>query len=266
MMCVMRAEPPPELAFEEVVARVPFLRALSPPERERLRPYARVRALTPGESIWQFHDDIKEFVFVLEGHLKLCRPSESGRDVILDVAAPGELLCASAVLNHDAACCTCAALNGPVLVVALARRDVLQLLEQSSVAASAFVREATGRDVRLTRRMFELTMGQVEQRIATLLLRLAEQLGQPTESRQIQIPLRLSRQDIADLCGTTLETAIRTMTRFAREGIIRSGHLGPIVVDRRRLEAAARGEAVVGRRRGPLRTAVGIRDGHSTRK
>jgi CRP-like cAMP-binding protein len=246
MMDVMRkpgdvpAVPP--LAFDDVVSRVPFLRALGPAERERLRPYAQVRAVSEGRPVWMIDDELKEFIFVLDGHVKLCRPCETGREVILDVGAPGELLCSSAVTNFEPACCACVALNGDVMVVAFPRRDVLHVIEQSTTAAGAFVREATGRDVRLGRRIVELASGQVEQRAATLLLRLADQIGETNDARHIQIPLRLSRQDLADLCGTTLETAIRTMTRLAREGVVRTGAKGPIVVDRRRLEALSRGE------------------------
>ncbi len=231
-----------DLPFDEVVARVPFLRALDPAELERLRPYAKVRRVREGAAVWALDAELKEFIFVLDGHVKLCRPCETGRDVILDVCASGDLLCSSAVSNFEPACCACIALDGDLTVVAFPRRDVLHVVEQSPSAAGAFVRAATGRDLRLGHRVVELASGQVERRVATLLLRLADQLGQTNDAKQIQIPLRLARQDLADLCGTTLETAIRTMTRLARDGVVRTGAKGPIVVDRRRLEAVSRGE------------------------
>lgn len=252
MMGVMRERrrpiDAPDTPFDEVVDRVPFLRALGPAELERLRPYAKVRRVREGAAVWALDAELKDFIFVLDGHVKLCRPCETGRDVILDVCAPGDLLCSSAVSNFVPACCACVALDGDVTVVAFPRRDVLHVIEQSPAAAGAFVRVATGRDLRLARRVVELASGQVEQRVATLLLRLADQIGQINDAKQIQIPLRLARQDLADLCGTTLETAIRAMTRLARDGVVRTGAKGPIVVDRRRLESLSRGETQATRR------------------
>lgn len=231
-----------DIPFDQVVARVPFLRALNPAERDRLRPYAQIRIVREGAPIWMLDEELKEFIFLLEGHVKQCRPCETGREVILDVGAPGELLCTSAVCNFEPTCCACVALNGHATVVAFPRRDVMHVIEQSTAASSAFVREATGRDARLSQRIVELASGQVEQRVATLLLRLADQIGQSSEAGHIEISLRLSRQDLADLCGTTLETAIRTMTKLAREGVVRTSTRGPVITDRPRLERLSKGE------------------------
>lgn len=236
-----QAEQMESMSFDEAVGRVAFLRALRPAERDRLRPYAEIRRLTPGESIWAFDDPMDRFVFLVEGHAKLTRPCEIGREVIIDVGAPGELLCGGAVSSFSTACCTCVAMDDDVVVVSVPRRDLMQVVEQNATAAAAFVRESTGRDMRLGRRIVELASGQVEQRIATLLLRLADQIGVAREG-SVKIPLHLSRQDLADLCGTTLETAIRTMSRLAREEIVTTAARGFTIHDRSRLERMARGE------------------------
>ncbi len=61
-------------------------------------------------------------------------------------------------------------------------------------------------------------------------------------ARNEGLPLQLSRQDLADLCGTTIETAIRVMTRLGREGVVRAAARGLVIVDRPRLEEIARGQ------------------------
>lgn len=227
--------------FDDAVARVPFLRALEAADLKRLRPYAEVRRVAQGQPIWSRDDEMSHYVFLVTGHAKLCRACETGRDVILDVCAAGELLCASAVSSFSPACCACFSMDDDVTVVLLPRRDVLHLIEQDASAAGALLRETTGRDMRLGRRIVELASGQVERRVATLLIRLADQVGTPGKAGHVQIPLRLSRQDLADLCGTTLETTIRTMTKLAREDIVHTGALGPIITDRGRLESLAAG-------------------------
>ena len=87
-----------------------------------------------------------------------------------------------------------------------------------------------------------LNVGGTGLRIATLLLRLTDQLGVARDGDGTWIPVQLSRQDLADLCGTTIETAIRVMTRLGREGIVRSAARGFVIADRAGLERTARGE------------------------
>ena len=243
-MCVMLPRPLRlVLPFDEVVSRVPFLRALDTADLERLRPYAEVRRIPRGQPIWSLDEELNSYVFLVAGHAKLCRACETGREVILDVRTPGELLCASAVSSFSPACCACVAMDDEITVVILPRRDMLRTIEQSATAAVALLREATGREMRLGRRIVELASGQVERRVATLLIRLADQVGVRNTAGNVQIPLRLARQDLADLCGTTLETAIRTMTKLAREDIVHTGALGPIITNRGRLELLASGDS-----------------------
>jgi CRP-like cAMP-binding protein len=228
--------------FAAAAARVPFLRALPAPDLERLAPYASVRRVDRGERVWTEGDTTGEFTFLADGRVKLVKGSEAGRDVIVDVCGPGELLCSSAVCAFAPYCCSSTALEDAVEVIVIPRRDVLELLEHSPVASRAFLREVTARGLGLTQRITQLASGQVERRIAALFLRLAEQVGTPRDGGGTWVPVTLSRQDLADLCGTTLETAIRTMSRLSRDGALRTAARGFVVEDRERLEALVRGE------------------------
>jgi CRP-like cAMP-binding protein len=80
----------------------------------------------------------------------------------------------------------------------------------------------------------------VESRFAALFLDLAAKLGRPA-SKGVGIALVLSRQELADLTGTTLETAIRIMTRWGREELVATCREGFLLRDRSRLEALSWG-------------------------
>lgn len=231
------------MSFDEAADRVPFLRALPAADRERLRPYTELRRMARGERVWRQGDPTASFAFAVRGRIKLVKTNEGGREVILALCRPGELLCAPAVCSFAPYCCAAAAMEDDAEVAVVPRRDVLELLERSPVAARAFLREVTGRGMHLCERVEQLSTGLVERRIATLLLRLAEQVGVLRGEEGIWIPIELSRQDLADLCGTTIETAIRTMTRLGREGVVSSAARGLVVMDRPALERIARGTA-----------------------
>jgi CRP/FNR family transcriptional regulator, nitrogen oxide reductase regulator len=71
-------------------------------------------------------------------------------------------------------------------------------------------------------RVVEMSTQQVEQRIAHALLRLAKQSGRKVEHR-VEIDFPISRQDIAQMTGTTLHTVSRTLSGWEQRGLIESG-------------------------------------------
>jgi CRP/FNR family cyclic AMP-dependent transcriptional regulator len=229
------------LTFDEAVERVPFLRALPIKVREHLRPVAELRYLAEGEPAFSLGQPSQEFLFLVRGHVKLMKSRDDGREVILDLRGPGDLLCAGAVSAFAPYCCTAVALDGDINVMAFPRREMHRLLEEHAPAGALFVQQASHNEMRLAGRVFELTSGHVEQRISALLLRLSEQNGTVQPDGSLRISVKLSRQDLADLCGTTLESAIRTMTHLARENIVSTAIRGFVITDRARLEALARG-------------------------
>ena len=73
---------------------------------------------------------------------------------------------------------------------------------------------------------------------ARLFLKLADQLGQQ-ERGGVFIPLPLARQELADLTGTTIETAIRIMSRWGKDDVLRTEKDGFVLIDRATLETLA---------------------------
>jgi CRP/FNR family transcriptional regulator len=91
----------------------------------------------------------------------------------------------------------------------------------------------------LTRRIPEVAGGRVETRFAQLFLKLSERMGRPhADGRFIEMPL--SRLELAELTGTTIETAIRIMSRWSKEGVVRTEKDGFVVQDGAALERLTR--------------------------
>lgn len=78
----------------------------------------------------------------------------------------------------------------------------------------------------------------MEARIARLFLKLGENMGRATPEG-VAIPMALSRQELADLTGTTIETCIRIMSRWGKDDIVRTGKDGFVLVDKNALEEVA---------------------------
>ena len=80
----------------------------------------------------------------------------------------------------------------------------------------------------------QLSAHSAEQRIAAMLLKLSEKVGEPQKDG-VLIQMPLSRQDLADLTGTTPETASRVMSQFRQAKLIRTGRQWVSILDRQRL-------------------------------
>jgi CRP/FNR family transcriptional regulator len=90
------------------------------------------------------------------------------------------------------------------------------------------------------RKVQEMRGARVENRIAQLFLTLADRMG--VESRDgVEIRLQLSRQEIAEMVGTTVETAIRIMSRWGRENVLVTGQRRFVIPSRERLRAVLEG-------------------------
>jgi CRP/FNR family transcriptional regulator len=74
----------------------------------------------------------------------------------------------------------------------------------------------------MARKLKEMKGQKVDGRIAQLFLTLAERMGKETKAGT-EIGMTLSRQEVADLVGTTVESAIRVLSRWGREKIVVTG-------------------------------------------
>jgi CRP-like cAMP-binding protein len=93
-------------------------------------------------------------------------------------------------------------------------------------------------------RVVEMSTEQVQQRVAHALLRLVKQSGKKTDEG-ILIDFPLSRQDIAEMTGTTLHTVSRILTAWEEQGLVKSGRQRVTVIEPHRLLSLAEGHGDV---------------------
>jgi CRP-like cAMP-binding protein len=83
-------------------------------------------------------------------------------------------------------------------------------------------------------RVIEMSTEQVERRVAHALLRLAQQAGRNVEAG-IEIDFPISRQDIAEMTGTTLHTVSRILSAWESDGLVEGGRQRIVLRDPHRL-------------------------------
>ena len=201
---------------------IPILSALSEDDRRALEPLCELQAYEKGSSIFAEGDPAENIHFLLLGRVKIVK-SAGDRDVILEILGPGEPVGAVAVFQRRPFPARAVALE-PSGIVTIPSHEFFALIEKRPEITRRLLAGLTLRLMSLNRRLADMT-GSVEHRIGRLLATLAERLGQKA-GRGVFIPLALSRQDIADLVGTTVETAIRVMSRWQKEGLVETEKKG----------------------------------------
>ena len=223
--------------LDEVLRRTTIFRRLPAGDRQRLAAVTGTRAFEKGDYL--FHEgDAADFLFTLvSGRVKVTKSTARGTDVILEIFGPGDPVGAVAVYEARPYPASAIALE-PTTCLAIPRQAFFSLLESYPSMVRGLLTGLTHRLVELTNRLAEFSTGRIDARLAQFFLKLADNVGQATSAGTF-IPLPLSRQELADMIGTTIETAIRIMSRWGKEGLVVTEKEGFLIVDRPALEAIA---------------------------
>jgi CRP-like cAMP-binding protein len=222
---------------EELLRSSALYRHLSREDQERLAAVSVAKTYEKGEPIFS-EGDPSEFLYtILSGRVKVSKMLPNGKEVILEIFGPGDPV--GAVVAYEGRPYPASAVAIERAVCMLVRRaSFFALLERYPSLVRGFLVGMAQRLVELTRRIPEVAGGRVETRFAHLFLKLADRMGRPEREGSF-VPLPLSRQELADLTGTTIETCIRIMSRWGKEGLVRTERDGFVVLDRPALEKLA---------------------------
>jgi CRP-like cAMP-binding protein len=212
---------------------------LSPAARDALLGIAHRRSFPAGRVALAEGARADAFYAVLAGQLKMCRLTPSGRNLILSLFGPGDLFGVTPALSGEPCGTDWQAVEDSECLE-VRRADLFALLERRPDLVPEVLRFLTRQMVECKNCLVESACSRVESRFASLFVRLAEKRGEASETGWL-IPLRLSRQELADLTGTTLETAIRVMSRWRQEGLVTTTRRGFVLHDRAGLEALSWG-------------------------
>lgn len=222
---------------DELLRRIPFFRRLSPALRARIAAVARIKAYDRGELIFAEGDPSDAFMVIVAGRVKVFKSTPAGKEIILEIFGAGDPLGAVAVYEGAPFFASALTLD-PAEILRIEQPAFFALLEQDPAMVRGLLSGLTIRLAELTRRLAELTGTRVESRFARLFLKLCDQIGR-AERGGTFVPMPLSRQELADLTGTTIETAIRIMSRWQKDDVLRTEKDGFVAVNREALDEAA---------------------------
>lgn len=211
---------------------------LTPPDRKTVAEVATVKHYPKGDMIFEQDAPSDAFYAIVSGRVKIFKMMPNGKDLILEVFGPGDPLGALATYMERPFPASASALEDTTCVL-IPRPAFFRLLEQNPTLVRGLLLGLTVRLVELTNRLAELTGGRIEPRFARLFLKLANEMGRKERGGTF-IPLALSRQELADMTGTTIETCIRIMSRWGKEEVVATEKDGFVILNEAALDEIAR--------------------------
>lgn len=215
-----------------------FLEGLSREETEALRAVGRRRAY--GRNVTVFHegDEGGPVVVLLRGHVKLVMVSETGREAIVAVRGPGDLLGELAAIDDRPRSTTVTTVE-PVELLVIARSDFSALLEERPRIALVILRLVAGRLRYADAQQAQFATHDLVGRLAQRLVELCDRFGKYGENG-IEIELPLSQEELGSWIGASREGVSKAFQVLRSLEVVETGRRRVTVLDREALERHAR--------------------------
>jgi len=213
-------------------------RTLSASERERIAAATREQSAAKGTALFREGQPADSLWAVKDGVIHIVKSGGDGREMVIEVIPPGELFGAVVALENRPYPASAIAAE-PSVVWRMPASLARELCQQHPTLRSAILEQVTSRLRGAHDRLRSIALEHVEQRLARMLLTLVEKIGE-REGGVLQ--LSVTRQELADMIGTTVETTIRITSKWQQAGIVTSSrhHLG--LVDPTALRRIAEGQ------------------------
>ncbi|WP_156119457.1 Crp/Fnr family transcriptional regulator [Corynebacterium humireducens] len=211
------------------MSRSPLTRDLGPEEHLDLDGHLTAWSWAEGDPVFLAGEEVTGSYLVVSGRVRVTRDTIDGKEITVDIAAPGDVIGpldirASEAVDSAWAMETTCALHLPAEALA-------EVVEKHPKLALAIIRMQQDRLAQSRERDIAQATKTVEQRVAKVLRRLNGKLGQLQADGSSLLQVRLRRDDIAGMAGTTLESASRAMSKMKKSGIIDSGREWVAIAD-----------------------------------
>jgi CRP-like cAMP-binding protein len=222
-----------------VVSDFEIFKSIPPEDIDAVLRLAKPRRLPEETVVFRQGAAAKEFFLLLAGRLRVQQTSPDGQQIVVRHINPGELFgIAPAVRRRDYPGTAVAVVESLALVWPVSQWDAF--IGRNPALAVAAMQTVGGRLQEANTRIRELSTEAVERRIAHAILRLVNQAGRKT-AKGIEIDFPVTREDIAEMAGTTLHTVSRVMSGWQQKGLVTLGRRRVTVNDAHRLFILAEG-------------------------
>lgn len=209
------------------IKNIAIFNTLGPQEEKEVVRYLIADTFRKKEMIFSEGDPPDWFYIVKKGKVKITKLSHEGKEIILEVISPMEFFGGIAVVRGFPYPANAVAMEATE-VLKISRKDIIGLMDRMPNLMYCLAMNIGDRIKGSHEMLKSIALDKVEARIASLLIKLADKTGEKVPEG-VLIHMKLTKQDIAEMVGTTVETSIRTMSKLTKAGIV-SVKAGNIVI------------------------------------
>ncbi|MDF2766619.1 MAG: Crp/Fnr family transcriptional regulator [Rhodospirillales bacterium] len=223
-----------------VIAGLPMFAGLATDQLDSIVKEAQSVRYSKGTNVFEQDAPATSFFILLHGHLRVAKLTPAGQQVVVRFVAPGEIFGVAKAIGRTTYPATATAV---VDSVALSWPSAAwpRLVENNPALATNALQMVGSRLQEAHTRVVEMSTEQVERRVAHALLRLAKQAGRKVEEG-VRIDFPISRQDIAEMTGTTLHTVSRILSAWEERGWVEGGRQKIVIREAHKLFVLAEGD------------------------
>lgn len=220
------------------ISQVPLFEGLDEEQQRSLRSKMGQTTLRRGEVLFEEGEPGNHLYIITEGKIKLGHASSDGRENLLAVLGPGEIIGELTLFDPGPRSTTATAVS-PVTLLHLDHADLNAILDVNPTMGKHMLRALARRLRRTNESLADLVFSDVPGRVAKALLDLADRFGAPTEEG-VHVPHDLTQEELAQLVGASRETVNKSLADFVSRGWIQLEGRAVTLLDVDRLARRAR--------------------------
>lgn len=210
--------------------KIELFKNLSDDELRELEPYLITTTYKKKDDIFTEGDAPEWFYIVSSGKVKVTKISHDGKEIILEIISPHDIFGGVAVLRNIPYPANAVAMEDTE-TLKISRKNLMRLVDRFPNLMFCIAIQLGDRMKSSYDSLKNIALERVEARIAALLLKLGNKVGVETKEG-LMIDMRLTKQDVADMVGTTVETSIRTFSKFKKDKLVMDSGGKIIIRDR----------------------------------
>lgn len=219
-------------AVESSLRASPLFGSLDPDALKALLPHVRRRRFERGAGLWRAGDEASYMALISSGLVKIVQPGGA----IVAILGPHETLGELAIVAGSTYWADAVAATRELDVLMVDASAVRAASESSLAFSRAMSRSLAVHGHALHEKIRIMSAGCVERRLAALLQHLLDRFGDELEDGSTVVQITLSRAELACLVGATIETTIRMMRRWQKDGIVSTTDEGFVIHSPRKVE------------------------------
>jgi CRP-like cAMP-binding protein len=222
-----------------LIAGLPLFAGLAADALDELLREATPVRYPKGRDVFTQDEEAHSFFLLLHGNLRVMKLTPDGQQVVVRFVSAGEIFGVAMALGRTTYPATATAVVDSVALVWPSAAWPRLIASHPTLAVNT-LQTVGSRLQEAHARVVEMSTEEVERRVAHALLRLASQAGRKVE-RGVQIDFPISRQDVAEMTGTTLHTVSRILSAWESEGLVEGGRQRIVIREPHKLFARAEG-------------------------